>query len=441
MARAPRVLLLSPHPADRDLMGSQLERAGYEVHLHDEPAAALADLAAREFAVVIADEDLGEEQSGIDFLYDARDVDPETALILLASEAHHIRVAACALNRCGVAKILVRPWDPDELCEDVFEAAEGYRSDTRKNRRLALDSVRVSRLDRDRRRLRLDLSRARRIIRDLSTQVEVMQQASIEQITALPADAEAVVAALLATLRASAPEMAARSERIAQLSVSCATALGWSRPEIEDLRLAALVHHVLLPAHPDEDAPVPTGLCEHAAVAGRLLAKIPAVETVAEIVARHHEPCGSDDDLLRPPRTAQLLQLLSAFEAAMAGQEEGDDDVRIAKAEDTLARHAGSQFDPDLFEAVTTVHLPALLGRHERRLPLDRLEEGMVVSRPVLSGQLSLVASRSPLSARQIERLGTMEGPHRTRGVWVQADEPDGAGADPTLDDRTTLVR
>ncbi|RMG99618.1 MAG: HD domain-containing protein [Deltaproteobacteria bacterium] len=435
MARAPRVLLLSPNPADRDLMGSQLEQAGYDVHVHDEPDAALADLAAREFAVVIADEDLGNDASGIDFLYDAREVDPETALVLLVSEAHDIRVAACAVNRCGAVKILVRPWDPDELWEDVFEAAEGYRCDTRRNRRLALDSVRVSRLDRDRRRLRLDLSRARRLIDDLSSQVEVMQQASIEQITALPADAEAITATLVATLRAAAPEMASRSERVAQWCVACASALGWSTTEIEDLRLAALVHHVLLPAHPDEDVPVPRGFCEHSATAGRLLGKLPAFETIAEIVARHHEAHEEEDELLRPPRTARLLQIVSAFETSLRTASVEDEDVQIARATDELAHHAGSRFEPNLLESVLFEILPGLLGRDERRVRLDELEEGMVVSRPVLSGQLALVASRSRLSARQIERLRAMDGPHRRVGVWIAT-----GAADEHTDDTRTVI-
>lgn len=436
MARAHRVLLVSPHPADRDLMGTQLREAGYEVHAHADPGKALADLAARAFAVVVCDEDLGEDQSGLEFLYDAREVDPEASLVLLASEADDIRVAADALNRCGVCKIIVRPWQADDLVEDLFEAAEGYRSDTRRNRRLALSRVRVSRLDRDRRRLRSDLRRARRLIDDLSEQVEVMQQASVEQITALPSDVEAVVTALFATLRAAAPEMAARSERVAQLAVACATALGWPAAEVEDLRLAAIVHHLLLPAHEDEDDPLTQGPCEHAATAGRLLGKIPAFESIAEIVARHHDPL-DDDELLRPPRAAQLLQLVSAFETAMHRDREEVEDLQVGRAHATVESLVKARFSDDLFEAVTDRLLPPLLGRRERRVPLDQVQEGMVVSRPVLAGQLSLVASRTQLSARQIERLCAMDGPHRARGLWVETEED----AQRTGNEPTTLVR
>ncbi len=436
VSRPPRILALCPEPTMRAELARHIEEGGFQVLSFADPDRALATLARKEVEVVLCDADLGAAGAAVDWLIRARELETEAAFAVLVDGPNDLPRAAEAINRAGAAKILLTPWERDDLLDELGEAVAMVRRDTHRSRRFALITARQARIHRDRDRLRQDLARTLRRVGELEDQLEFLELSRVERIVEPSGDAEHVVGLLLQVLRGCVPALVTECEHIAQTAMASAQALGWSRAECMDLRHAALLHHILLPAHPSEDRAILTGArCEHATAAGELLVRLPGLSTVADIVARHHDANSDPDDLMRPPRTARLLHVISAFSCAMRKQEqaapgEGPAGAQaLALATNALLDAGDSVFDPELLHPFLTEHVPSLFGRDEHHLPLDALEPGMELARPILSGQLSLLSVGTTLNDPQIARLREMSAQHPIHGAWIRGHPNQAQGA------------
>jgi putative nucleotidyltransferase with HDIG domain len=157
------------------------------------------------------------------------------------------------------------------------------------------------------------------------------------------------------------------SERVAHIAASLAPEMGLSHAETERLVLAALLHDIGKVAIPAEILQKPDALTEeewrhiqaHPAVSEYLLAEIPALDDVAEILAQHHErydgtgyPSGLAGDAIRVE--ARIFAVADAF-AAMTSPRPYQCARSPEEALDELRRAAGSQFDPRVVARFTAV--------------------------------------------------------------------------------------
>lgn len=132
----PRTLLLvDDEPNILTSLQRVLRRDGYRIMACDDPFKALDVLAEDRVDVILADQRMP-GMSGVEFLRRAKTLHPETVRIVLSGYID-LQFITDAINEGAIYKFLTKPWDDEQLREQVREA---FRSKevTDENRRLTL---------------------------------------------------------------------------------------------------------------------------------------------------------------------------------------------------------------------------------------------------------------------------------------------------------------
>ena len=178
-----------------------------------------------------------------------------------------------------------------------------------------------------------------------------------------------IAAALAAALEAKDSYTADHARSIADLAVLVGVKLGMTLEEVRDLRLGAILHDIGKIAVPDAVLNKPSALTteefeivkEHTVVGEQILAPVPFLDAVREIVRHDHERWdgGGYPDGLRGeeiPLGSRIVFVVDAFHAMTS-----DRPYRSAMEEDDavaqLREAAGTQFDPAVVEAFVKVLL------------------------------------------------------------------------------------
>ena len=120
MAKA-HVLILDDEPAIGRTLSRTLRHAGFEVHVTEEPERALEALRDHDIAVIVCDQKMP-KIDGVSFLESCARACPTTVRILLTGYAD-AQIAADAVNRAGVYRLLWKPWADHEIVEAVRQGA------------------------------------------------------------------------------------------------------------------------------------------------------------------------------------------------------------------------------------------------------------------------------------------------------------------------------
>jgi putative nucleotidyltransferase with HDIG domain len=178
-------------------------------------------------------------------------------------------------------------------------------------------------------------------------------------------DGEAAVRGLLAVLGAADRDTWRHSLVVAAIAQRVDAQLQLDPAEVRELRRAALLHdlgkmrvprrilHKPGPLTPDERELVR----RHPAWGAEMIAPVPGLGSVAQIVLLHHErpdglgyPYGLDGDSI--PLASRIVSVCDAFETMTSGRPyQAARGVEAAVEE--LRRGAGTQFDADVVEALT----------------------------------------------------------------------------------------
>jgi diguanylate cyclase (GGDEF)-like protein len=152
------------------------------------------------------------------------------------------------------------------------------------------------------------------------------------------------------------------SALIATIVVTIARQLGLSQPEIDRLRIAALLHDVGKVALPDEILEKPAALTssewrtvvQHPRIGQVILDQAAALKDAAPIILHHHEryaghgyPFGLRGTDI--PLGARIVAIADAYDA-MTHDRPYKRAIGHEQAISELRRHAGTQFDPELVE-------------------------------------------------------------------------------------------
>jgi HD-GYP domain-containing protein (c-di-GMP phosphodiesterase class II) len=156
----------------------------------------------------------------------------------------------------------------------------------------------------------------------------------------------------------------AHANGIAELAVAVGERLGISGAELDRLRYAALLHDVGKIGVPGEILRKPGPLSAeereqmnaHAAIGARMLERIPFLAPVAPLVRSAHERFdggGYPDGLVgyEIPRGAMVISVCDAFHA-MTSDRPYRKAMTKAEAMAELRANSGSQFDPEVVDAV-----------------------------------------------------------------------------------------
>jgi putative nucleotidyltransferase with HDIG domain len=193
------------------------------------------------------------------------------------------------------------------------------------------------------------------------------------------------IRALAAALDARDPYTAGHSERVSALSVLMGRQMQLAAPDLDVLRLGALLHDIGKIGVPDDVLRKPGALTaeefeqikRHPGLGARILRQVPFLTPHLPIVELHHErpdgkgyPFGLREDDI--PLAARIVHVADAFDAMTSARAYRPARAR-ADAVAELQRHSGTQFDPASVDALvialpsaTTIAEPALqelLGR------------------------------------------------------------------------------
>jgi len=187
-------------------------------------------------------------------------------------------------------------------------------------------------------------------------------------------DLVSFVRALSVALDAVDPNTHEHSVRVAEYSVRVARHLGLAESEVETIHYAALVHDIGKIAQRPEVIRKPSSLDDeerrlmrrHPEAGARIVGEIRALRAAAVMVRTHHwRPDGKGyppglraEDV---PLGARIINVCDAFDA-MTSDRPYRRGLTPSQALGELRRHAGTQFDPELVDALFGLHEAGLLG-------------------------------------------------------------------------------
>jgi putative nucleotidyltransferase with HDIG domain len=177
-------------------------------------------------------------------------------------------------------------------------------------------------------------------------------------------DSEAEIRALVKALAEADGDAYHHSLEVAVTARQVAQRLGLNEADLVEVELAALMHDVgklRVPAgvlrKPGRlDASERALMRLHPEWGAEMVARVPGLEAVALVVHLHHErpdgqgyPYGLTTDQI--PMASRIVSACAAY-GVMTKRWAYRDPIDINAALDELRRHAGSQFDPDVVEAL-----------------------------------------------------------------------------------------
>jgi len=373
----PRILFVDD---DREMLAAYRRafRGRYAVELASGPLEGLEKLPAlSDLAVVVSDMRMP-DMDGVAFLGRVREMRPEAVRVILTGYAD-IGVALAAVNKSKVFSFLTKPCPEEELGEALAAALRQYQ----------------------------------------------LQAAEREL---LRGTVRGVIKLLTGLLELVNPEAFGKSSRVKRLAVDLGRYLG-----IEDLwrlELAAMLSQIGCAALPAEmlrkayrGEPLPGDkafeFAMHPKIAADLVANIPRLREVAEIIAyqeKRYDGGGLPPDPRKEeaiPIGARILKVVLDFDTleAMFRLRRGSE----TPAEDALDRMRERQgwYDPNVLAALESLAtMPE--GHMPRLVEAEDLSAGMLLDQDVLDGRGELVLGQglelNAASIRHLDRLARERG-------------------------------
>ncbi len=113
-----------------------LRRDGFEVVTATEPVEALRLLKGRQFAIIMADQQMP-VLSGLELLSHAKQIQP-LACRILTTAMLTVEMALDALNVSGIHRLILKPWAREDLLSIVGEQVDQFREREKMPRELDL---------------------------------------------------------------------------------------------------------------------------------------------------------------------------------------------------------------------------------------------------------------------------------------------------------------
>lgn len=307
-----QVLIIDDEPGTLQALDRVLSKAGFQVTCLASLAPAHRALAEGNFALVLTDLYLGDEELGFGIVETAQQLSPQVPVILLTGRPSFD--AACDALRSQVSEILVKPMEPEAL---------------------------------------------------LSVCRKTIQAAAMEHTTRLLEGQNRVLATVVPRMiEAKDPTTCGHSERVVGYADKLASLCGVNDEDREYLRLAALLHDIGKVGIPEEilckqgplDAREREIINTHPGMGYEILAPLAGSEKVRDWVYHHHErwdgkgyPQGlGGEEVALPGRILVLAEVFDALAEARSYKSAWS----VEKIISFFREQAGSHFDPDIAHLV-----------------------------------------------------------------------------------------
>jgi cyclic di-GMP phosphodiesterase len=326
-----RILVVDDETHVRAMMGSTLERQGYEVHLASSGREALETLELNTFDLVLTDIVM-QDVNGIALLERIHAQFPNLPVVMVTA-IHDISVAIDSMRR-GAYDYLLKPFEREHLLNTVRRAMDHRQAlEENHNYQQSLEQM-----------VRARTEMLRHAMEDLEHSYDVTLEALGDALDLKDSETEG------------------HSKRVTAYTIALARAMGIPPAEIKVIARGAFLHDVGKMAIPDEILRKPGALTreeqavmrEHCTRGYNMLRKIPFLAGAAEIVFCHQEhydgsgyPRGIRSKEI--PVGARIFAVGDALDAITS-----DRPYRKAQsfdaAREEILRCSGSQFDPSVVE-------------------------------------------------------------------------------------------
>lgn len=361
-------------------------------------------------SLIISDQQMP-EMTGSQFLEQAKEIFPDAIRFLLTGHSDMAAIVD-AVNKGEIHRYFTKPWDNNDLLIQVRGSLEQYE--------LKLENKRLLALTRKQNKALYELNK------NLEQKVEERSQEIIAKNKTLAAMNKQLEANLYNTVRSFAslaemhtPSVAGHGRRVSALSRQVAVSLGLDEKDIINIEIAGFLHDIgklglpkkiidynqktwneqewaLYQSHPEEGQSIV-----------RFINKL---DQVAVLIRAHHERYdggGFPDQLNEEaiPLGARIIAVVDAYdrivnlkvntkahldeylkEKKLTSEQLPEEELIQQAAINHLKRGAFTRYDPDVVKAFLDVlKKSGVKNKMEKRLALDSLREGMVLSRSLYS--------------------------------------------------------
>jgi len=324
-----RVLVVDDDEAIRTMLGRHLRNLGYEVDSAQDMAQALEHIERRFFDLVLTDVRMP-GPDGLELLDWIATHRGDTAVVMLSGSGD-IKLAVRAMQG-GALDYIVKPFDLAEVAGTIGRAIASKQARMERERYLA--------------GLEAALQDQSVTLRSTLNQLQEASQETLE--------------ALVTALDAREKETQAHSKRVSEYSVHLAGAMGVGGAELEVIRQGSMLHDIGKIGVPDRILLKPGSLSEdelvemrkHPEIGSWIVSGVESLKRAADIVISHHErfdgkgyPAAVSGQ--RIPLGARVFAVADCLDAILSDRPyRGGQTSEHAREE--IARHAGSQFDPEV---------------------------------------------------------------------------------------------
>ncbi|MFZ0305034.1 MAG: HD domain-containing phosphohydrolase [Terracidiphilus sp.] len=329
--RAARVLVVDDETQVRAMIGSTLERYGYDVHLASNGREALESITLNNFDLVLTDIVM-QDVNGIALLERIHTQFPNLPVVMVTA-IHDISVAIDSMRR-GAYDYLLKPFEREHLMSTVHRALDHKQIlDESHNYQQSLEQM-----------VRARTEMLRHAMEDLEHSYDVTLEALGDALDLKDSETEG------------------HSKRVTAYTIALARAIGIPPTDIKVIARGAFLHDVGKMAIPDEILRKPGTLTmdeqsvmrEHCTRGYHMLRKIPFLAGAAEIVFCHQEhfdgsgyPSGIRGHEI--PIGARIFAVADTLDAITS-----DRPYRRARsfdaAREEILRCSATQFDPAVVE-------------------------------------------------------------------------------------------
>lgn len=396
------------------------ERETISVFTTESPDEVFELVTTEEFAVVVSDQRMPTMQ-GTEVLEKVRELSPETIRITLTGYADK-EAAIGAINQGAVYRFLTKPWNDEELKQEIQNGIAQYS--------LVSENKRLNKLTQDQNEELLDLNR------NLEQKVEERT----EKISTLNKDLKegffGTIRLLSQISEMYSATSGSHSKRVANMSADIAKKLNLPSHEHFHVNAAAMLHDIgkiSLPKH-ISDRPVATFnkselelLRGHAEAGALIVETINQLKETATLIRYHHErfdgkgyPSGrAGEDI---PLGSRIIAVANAYDHALY-KPSSSEEMTPHKAFLEVKKRESSEFDPklvDVLEAI--VYSMDIDCSTEVELRPSELEPGMKITRNIcLPNGTLLLPKQSVLDEKHIKNIQAIMGTSPVgNGVFIE---------------------
>ena len=374
---------------------------GYRIVQTTSPLQALEYIRKEVFAVIVSDQRMA-EMTGLEFLAEAKKIQPDASRILITGVLT-LKTVIDAVNKGEIFRFLAKPWIREELIATVKNAYQRFQL-IALNHKLKEDTLKLNeRLA----KANAELQDRLRELRENENKLEATNEAlrkNFDHSLELCDRIISVYYPLLGEETRAIVNLCDRMIETGPISAEDAYVLrtaAW----LQNIGLIGISRELLSKArkNPDQLSGNERRLIRNHPIYGQTLAAfVDALETVGTTIRAHHERWdgeGYPDGLAREaiPKPARMLAVAVHFLECSLNKEEAVDDI---------LRKSGSAFDPEAVRLFMKATRLVTLPRKYKEVLLSELSPEMVLAKGIFSPTgLLLIPEGHVLTEKMVDKI------------------------------------